>query len=270
VTTGNSLPVTADSARPQIHEWNASDQWRVIEFMSDLHLSPLAPATSAAWAAHLQHTDADAVVILGDLFEVWVGDDARCDAFEARCLEVLARTSARCWVGFMAGNRDFLLGESALADAGVTLLPDPTVLCAFGQRVLLTHGDALCLADVEYQRFRAEVRSPAWRAQFLSRSLVERRQLAAAMRDASEQRQRARGRAAYGDIDSAAAAEWSRLARAPVLIHGHTHQPVSEPMTTALTRHVLSDWHHDDGSARGDTLRLSAAGIRRSIARATP
>jgi len=268
VTTGDALPATADSPRPPIHEWAAPSQWRVIEFLSDVHLSPLAPATWAAWVAHLQHTDADAVVILGDLFEVWVGDDARRDAFEARCLDVLALASARRWIGFMAGNRDFLLGESALAEVGATLLPDPTVLCAFGQRVLLTHGDALCLADVEYQRFRAEVRSPAWQARFLSRSLAERRQLAAAMRDASEQRQRVRGRNAYGDIDHAEAAEWMRVARTPVLIHGHTHCPTSEPITTALTRHVLSDWHYEDDSARGDTLRLSATGIHRSIPRA--
>ena len=258
---------TAAHSLPAIAEFVAPAGWTRIDFISDLHLAVDMPRTFAAWAAWLRATPADAVFILGDLFDAWVGDDARHEGFEAECSAVLAGAARRLSLAFMVGNRDFLAG-SAWADAcGLTLLADPTLLVAFGQRVLLTHGDALCLADTEYQRFRAQVRSPAWQAMVLALPLAERRRRAAQMRHASEQRHAMGGLAGdAADIDFAAAAAWMRHAGAPVLIHGHTHRPASGAIGAGLMRHVLSDWDCDvpnPAASRAQVLRLTRDGIER-------
>ena len=148
-----------------------------------------------------------------------------------------------------------------------------TVLLAFGQRVLLSHGDALCLADIEYQRYRARVRSPQWQAAALAMSLDERRRVAAQMRHASEQRH-AHGMPApeAADIDTAAAVAWMHQAATPLLVHGHTHQPGSEPMAPGYVRHVLTNWDldHVGSRPRGEVLRLTRKGFTRlSLAAAT-
>ena len=112
------------------------------------------------------HTRADAVFILGDLFEVWIGDDMAERGFEARCVDVLSAAAARTTVAFMPGNRDFLVGDAMLAGAGVSRLADPTVVVAFGARVVVSHGDALCIDDVAYQRYRSVVRRPGLQRAF--------------------------------------------------------------------------------------------------------
>ena len=259
---------------PAFWEFAAPPEWSQIDFISDLHLAPDMPLTCAAWAAYLPTTTADAVFILGDLFDAWIGDDARHQGFEARCGGVLAQAASRSCVAFMVGNRDFLLGTEMLKDCGAMALPDPTVLLAFGQRVLLSHGDALCLADIEYQRYRARVRSPQWQAAALAMSLDERRRVAAQMRHASEQRH-AHGMPApeAADIDTAAAVAWMRQATTPVLVHGHTHRPGSELMAPGYLRHVLTDWDLDQASARprAEVLRLTRKGFTRlNLAAATP
>ena len=248
-------------AMPTVHEMTAPAAWRAIDFISDLHLAADMPRTFAAWAGYMECTRADAVFILGDLFEVWAGDDARDDAFERRCVDVLARAAQRSAIGFMAGNRDFLVGPSMLEACGLFALPDPTVLVAFGERVLLTHGDALCLSDVTYQQFRSQVRSAAWQADFLARPLDERRALARRLRDGSEQRKRQM--AAWPDIDPAATLRWMDAAGAPTLVHGHTHRPASGPIAPGRVRHVLSDWDLEQPPGRAEVLRLSAGGLRR-------
>jgi predicted phosphodiesterase len=142
-------------ALPAFAAFSAPATWRAIDFLSDLHLSESTPRTFDALATHLRCTEADAVFILGDLFEVWIGDDARHEGFEARCAAMLSEASSHRFIAFMAGNRDFLVGADMLAHCGVMHLTDPTVLSAFDQRLLLSHGDTLCLSDVAYQRFRA-------------------------------------------------------------------------------------------------------------------
>jgi UDP-2,3-diacylglucosamine hydrolase len=132
---------------PRYFQVAAHERWRRIDFISDLHLAEDMPRTFAAWERHLLDTPADAVYILGDLFEVWVGDDARHRAFGRRCIDVLSEAASHRTIGIMVGNRDFLLGGAMLRDCGALALPDPTLLVAWGQRILLTHGDALCLAD---------------------------------------------------------------------------------------------------------------------------
>jgi UDP-2,3-diacylglucosamine hydrolase len=249
---------------PSLWEYAAPVDWRSVDFISDLHLSADTPRTFDAWSAYLRTTDADAVFILGDLFEVWAGDDSRHDEFEARCANELAEAACRRTVGFMAGNRDFLVGLDMLRDCGVVALPDPTVLQAFGLRVLLTHGDALCLDDTKYQQFRALVRSEAWQQDFLAKPLDERRRFARAVRNESEQLKRQLPTPMdWADVDGAAAVRWLHEAGATTMVHGHTHHPGSEPLAPGMLRHVLSDWELDHPPLRAEVLRLSARGFRR-------
>lgn len=247
---------------PTFYEVRVPESWRCIDLISDLHLSESTPATFEAWAAHLHHTEADAVFILGDLFEVWVGDDARHDGFEARCADVLADATTRRSIGFMAGNRDFLVGGAMLKACGVMALADPTVIVAFGERLLVTHGDMLCVDDTEYQAFRREVRSAAWQSAFLARSLAERRAMARDIRERSEAR---KSHLLQGvDIDAATAVRWMHEAGTPTLVHGHTHRPGSEPLAPGFVRHVLSDWDLDDARApRAEVLRWRRSGLAR-------
>lgn len=252
----------AGPALPAFFELDAAGSWQAIDFLSDLHLAATMPRTFAAWSRHLLYTPADAVILLGDVFEVWVGDDAREQPFERRCADVLADAASRRQVAFMAGNRDFLVGGAMLRECGVMGLPDPAVLNAWGQRVLLSHGDALCLDDTEYQAFRAQVRSDTWQQDFLGRPLAERLELAAEMRRRSEARRR--DGEAYADIDPAAAVRWMHAMGAPELVHGHTHRPASETLAPGYRRHVLSDWDLDDPRRpRAEVLRLTRDGFRR-------
>ena len=136
----------------------APDTWRAIDFISDLHLGESTPLTFAAWSGYMQRADCDAVFILGDLFEAWIGDDMAEHGFEQRCLAVLKEAASRLTVGFMAGNRDFLVGDRLLSKNAVMRIPDPTVISAYGTRVMVSHGDALCTGDEAYQRYRRVVR----------------------------------------------------------------------------------------------------------------
>jgi UDP-2,3-diacylglucosamine hydrolase len=249
---------------PSFWELRAPEHWRAIDLLSDLHLAEESPATFAAFAAHLASTEADAVFILGDLFEVWIGDDARQAGFEARCAEVLAEAASRRTVGFMPGNRDFLVGGEMLRACGLMALADPAVVIAFGERALLTHGDLLCTDDLAYQHFRREVRSEAWRDTFLARPLADRRAVARGMRDASEARKRTQPPEAWADVDAAAAVRWMHEAGTPTLVHGHTHRPGSDVLAPGFVRHVLSDWDLDHaGAPRAEVLRWRRSGLQR-------
>ncbi len=251
-------------ALPPFYELEADAAWRCIEFISDLHLSETQPRTTAAWTDYMVRSHADAIYILGDLFEVWIGDDARQPGrFEAQLATVLASASSQRTVGFMAGNRDFLVGSALLKDCGVVGLPDPTLLSAWGQRVLLTHGDALCLDDLAYQDFRREVRSAAWRRDFLAQPLALRESQARKMRDASEATKRRLPAADWADVDAAAAVSWMHATGSHALVHGHTHQPGSEVLAPGYTRHVLSDWDCDNEPRRAQVLRLTRDGFTR-------
>jgi UDP-2,3-diacylglucosamine hydrolase len=256
-------PQGAGPPLPRFWEFAAPAAWRSIDFISDLHLQADHPRTTLTFAEHLRGTPADAVFILGDLFETWVGDDARHDDFEASVAEVLKDASTRCSLAFMAGNRDFLVGAGFLQECGIMALPDPTVLVAFGKRLLLTHGDALCLGDTAYQSFRREVRTERWRQDFLARPLAERRALAARMRAASAEHQRAQPAQSGADVDAAAAVQWMHEAATPLLVHGHTHRPDTEQLAPGFTRLVLTDWELDRSPPRSGVLRLSARGIER-------
>ena len=252
---------------PLAQELPAPPHWRTLDFISDLHLQAGEPATLSAWQQYLQATPADALFILGDLFEVWVGDDALDEpgSFEAQCTAFLLATSQRLPVFFMHGNRDFLVGDAFLQRSGATGLFDPTVLDFGGRRWLLSHGDALCLDDVDYQRFRATVRGAAWQHQFLSQPLPLRRAQARAMRAQSTALQRPAH--SYADVDGPAACAWLQAAGSAVLLHGHTHRPADHALAPGLSRSVLSDWELDAAPLRAEVLRLylqndTPAGVR--------
>jgi UDP-2,3-diacylglucosamine hydrolase len=257
-----------DNAQPAVHApvapppWPtlaAPPEWRSIDFISDLHLDADEPETFLAWRHYLSHTPADAVFILGDLFEVWVGDDALAAdpaGFEARCARTLLKASTRRAVFVMHGNRDFLVGDAFASACGATLLPDPTVLQFAGQQWLLSHGDALCLADTEYLQFRAQVRGDAWQHAFLGQPLPQRRTAARELRARSEERKR--GTNPWADVDATEAAAWLRAANARTLIHGHTHRPADHALGDGLQRIVLSDWDLRADPPRAQVLRIDA------------
>lgn len=235
---------------------DAPSHWRCVDFISDLHLHASAPRTAEALAAYLAATPADALFILGDLFEAWVGDDclAQPGAFERQCAAYLLRASERLGLFIMAGNRDFLMGADCMRACGATALSDPSVLVFGAQRWLLTHGDALCLDDLPYQRFRAMVRGAAWQQEFLGQPLAQRQAVARSMRAQSENA-KAMGR---GDVDLDAAASLSLLKAHSCqhMVHGHTHRPGHHHLDAQHTRTVLCDWEMDTVHPRGDLLRL--------------
>jgi UDP-2,3-diacylglucosamine hydrolase len=241
----------------------APAHWQTVEFISDLHLQPAEPATVSAWQNYMAGTTADAVFILGDLFEVWVGDDVLDDAtsFESQCATVLRNTAQRCDLFFLHGNRDFLIGNRFAEACGLRLLDDPTVLLLHHQRWLLSHGDALCLDDTDYMQFRAQVRQNDWQAAFLARPLAERQAMARSMRERSEARKKSA--AVYADVDPHEAIAWLQAAQAPALVHGHTHKPATHALTDTLQRVVLSDWDLAATPPRAEVLRLAAQGLQR-------
>ena len=247
---------------PRFAALAAPAHWRTVDFISDLHLKAEEPGTFEAWQRYMQVTPADAVFVLGDLFEVWVGDDsAEPGSFEARCGEVLDEARTRVNLFFMCGNRDFLVGDRFLARHGVQPLADPTVLAFGGAHWLLTHGDLLCTGDVDYQQFRAQVRTAAWQQAFLARPLAERQAIARQMRAQSAQHQADAG--FYADADAGLARRWLIDANATTLIHGHTHRPGDHALGAddagrPLAQVVLSDWHIDGRTHRAQVLRLSA------------
>ncbi len=253
---------------PEIAELRAPASWHTIDFISDLHLQAAEPGTFEAWQIYMSGTPADAVFILGDLFEVWVGDDVidhAAHGFEARCAQVLQQCAARRALFFMHGNRDFLVGPGLMAQCGATLLADPTALTFEGTRWLLSHGDALCLDDTGYMAFRQQVRNAAWQESFLARPLAERETIASGLREQSRRQHEERKQSghAYADLDAAATLQWLQAANAHTLIHGHTHRPAVHDLGHGHSRVVLSDWDASALPPRAEVLRLSADGIRR-------
>ena len=257
------------STVPRMAELVAPSSWRTVDFISDLHLNADEPATFNAFQHYLQETPADAVFILGDLFEVWVGDDVvSADfhahpqaSFENRCASALSLAARQQALFFMQGNRDFLVGPALMTLCNATLLDDPTVLTFSSQRWLLSHGDALCLDDTDYMEFRQQVRSAEWQQAFLAKPLLERQAIAGEIRRQSEARKQSSQD--YADVDTAAARQWLAAAHAHALIHGHTHQPALHDLGGGFSRVVLSDWDAQAVVPRADVLRLTARGLQR-------
>jgi UDP-2,3-diacylglucosamine hydrolase len=217
-------------------------------FISDLHLCESRPALNQVFFRYLSESapNAEALYILGDLFEYWIGDDNMDNGLNRQVVEALAalaRTGTR--VHFMHGNRDFLLGARFAQAAQLTLLQEQTLIDLYGSKALLMHGDTLCTVDVDYQRFRAQVRAPGWQAAFLAKPLLQRRAEVEVMRRRSEASKQSKP-AAIMDVSNSAIVDALRIfAHPPILIHGHTHRPRTHQGKVdgvPFVRHVLPDW----------------------------
>ncbi len=257
-------------------ELNAPASWQAVDFISDLHLQASEPETFEAFERYLREPSpgpADALFILGDLFEVWVGDDVLDGPspltdehrFQRDCAAALQAHSRRTPIYFLHGNRDFLFGPKALAASGMHSLNDPTVLVFQEQRWLLSHGDALCLEDTDYMRFREQVRQASWQNEFLAQPLAQRDAVARELRSQSEARKRRTGNdpSLWADVDADAARAWLGHAHAHALIHGHTHRPADHALGHGLGRTVLSDWDAGATPPRAEVLRLDSLGLHR-------
>jgi UDP-2,3-diacylglucosamine hydrolase len=228
-------------------------------FISDLHIDANTPAITGQFLDLLngEARTAEALYILGDLFESWIGDDAADADQTAAMAGLMSLTTAGVPCFVMHGNRDFLLGSRFRALTGARLLSDPLILTLYGERVLVMHGDALCTDDVAYQRLRATVRDPGWQRQFLALPIASRRALAGAAR-AGSQAHTATVEYTVTDVNQTSVAAALRGAGVATLLHGHTHRPAIHPLTVdgrASTRIVLGDWH-----AAGSVLRWDRGG----------
>lgn len=252
------------TAPPRFAQLHAPPSWRAVELISDLHLQASEPLTFEAWRGYMSACSADALFMLGDVFEVWVGDDVLDEpGFAADCAAVIQATARRLPVFVMHGNRDFLMGDGLMRSCGATLLADPTVLDFASRRWLLTHGDALCVSDTQYMRFRETVRADAWQREFLAKPFAERQAIGRATRAQSEANKRAGAGIDYGQVDDGLAAEWLEAAQADTMIHGHTHQPRDHDLGQGRRRIVMTDWDLAAQPPRAEVLRLVASGAHR-------
>lgn len=217
-------------------------------FISDLHLDPSRPAVIRAFLDLLKqravNADVDALYILGDFFEVWIGDDddAELNRSIVEALRELTNTGTPVYI--MHGNRDFLIGERFCQESGCQLLADPTVIELYGKPRLLMHGDSLCTRDARYMTFRAEVRSPAWQSVLLSKSVEERRAIAAKLREDSKDHNSNKAED-ITDVTPEEVVSALQQHGADLMVHGHTHRPQIHSLSVnnnPATRIVLGDW----------------------------
>jgi len=234
-------------------------------FISDLHLDAERPDITALFLDFLasEARAAEALYILGDLFEAWVGDDDSSPLIDAVRAGLRDLIAAGVPVYFLRGNRDFLVGAKFAADTGAQLLADPCLITLHGEPTLLMHGDLLCSDDLAYQTFRRQVRDPAWQENFLAQPLAARQAFAAQARAASQQHQDGlkASNALEAITDVSADTVTETLTRYGVirLIHGHTHRPAIHSLRSgghSAQRIVLGDWY-----TQGSVLRASADGF---------
>lgn len=227
-------------------------------FIADLHLCQEEPAITAGFLHFLQREaqQCDALYILGDMFEAWIGDDDP-NPLHQQIADALRALPVPKF--FIHGNRDFLLGQQFARASGMTLLPEEQVLERYGQRVLMMHGDTLCTDDHGYQRFRAKVHQRWLQRLFLALPLRLRMRIAARMRADSQQANQHKSLSIMDVNPQAVAAAMTRQ-QVPILIHGHTHRPAIHQFELAGTpaqRAVLGAWHE-----RGSMIQLDAQGVQ--------
>lgn len=227
-------------------------------FIADLHLCQEEPAITAGFLHFLQREapHCDALYILGDLFEAWIGDDDPNPLHQqvAHALRALPVP-----VYFIHGNRDFLVGRRFAQACGMTLLPEEQVLTLYGHRLLIMHGDTLCTDDAGYLRFRAKVHNPWIQRLFLALPLWIRKRIAARMRADSKQANQHKSQTIM-DVNQEAVVATMLRQQVPLLIHGHTHRPAIHTLSLQgepAQRAVLGAWH-----SRGSMIQLDASGIQ--------
>lgn len=218
-------------------------------FISDLHLCATRPHITSAFLSFLQTvaSRAQALYILGDLFEYWAGDDDIEDAFHQEIIHAFrALATSGVPIFLMHGNRDFLITQTFCHSAGISLIQDPCIIELHGKRILLSHGDDLCTDDVTYQAFREQVRDKLWQTQFLSQPLNVRKAQITSIRNRSEQ-EKSRKSAMIMDVNADAVNALLEKYNYPdILIHGHTHRPNKHRVEIAghhIMRWVLGDWY---------------------------
>ena len=229
-------------------------------FVSDLHLDAARPGITRLFLDFLagEARSAEALYVLGDLFEAWVGDDDPGEPGASVCAALKSVADSGVPVFLMRGNRDFLYGQRMAERCGATLLPDPCVVDLHGVPTLLMHGDLLCTEDTAYQAFRRQVRDPAWQANFLAQPLAARQAFAAQARAASREHQQGASESIM-DVTPAAVAETMARFGVSRLIHGHTHRPAMHALLVderPAQRIVLGDWYD-----QGSVLRLDGDGL---------
>ena len=231
--------------------------WACIDWVSDLHLQAAEPHTARAFIHYLAQTPAQALFVLGDLFEVWVGDDVLQDPgseLERACIQAMAQASQRLRLYWLPGNRDFLTRSAFVQASGATALAEYCQLTLPHEVCLLCHGDGLCLQDHAYMAFRRQVRSEAWQEAFLNQPLAQRQAQARQMREQS-MAAHADPSLAHVDVDADEARRLLLTHGATRMVHGHTHRPADHDLGGGLSRTVLSDWCLDRPTARAEVLR---------------
>ncbi|SDK24871.1 UDP-2,3-diacylglucosamine diphosphatase [Microbulbifer yueqingensis] len=228
--------------------------------ISDLHLDESRPAITRAFFDFLRGraAGAEALYILGDFFEVWVGDDDDSSLAGEVATELSRYSGTGAELYLMHGNRDFLLGEEFAHRAGAILLPDPSLVTLAGQRVLLMHGDSLCTRDEEYMAFRRQARDPNWQEALLAKPLAERRQIADQIRAVSKS-MNSRKAEDIMDVTPAEVEAVMRKHGVRTLIHGHTHRPATHTLDIdgdPARRIVLGDWGEKAWCVRADKNSL--------------
>ena len=214
-------------------------------FISDLHLQESRPDITKAFLGFLENTayKAERLYILGDLFEAWIGDDDQ-NNFISEIQAALLKTNKTTKIFFLHGNRDFLIGTEFASSSGLEILNDPTIEEMFGKRVLLMHGDLLCIEDRDYQAFRKTSRDAKWQDEFLNKSIEERREIAHNLRTISKEATGIK-KEEIMDVSTAEVIRTMEESSINLLIHGHTHRPKSHNITVndqPAERIVLGDW----------------------------
>lgn len=231
-------------------------------FISDLHLCASRPAITEAFLNFLktEAKQAEKLFILGDLFEYWAGDDDLNHPDHQNIIQALKAVSQNTAIYFIHGNRDFLIGHAFAEASGATILADPSALNLYGHSVLLSHGDALCTDDVEYQAFKKLVRSQDWQTKFLGQPLSQRKAQIEELRKKSEEEKSGKPYTIM-DINAEALSKLLKAFNYPaIFIHGHTHRPNVHKIDLDgkhCTRIVLGDWYE-----QGSCLRLDDSGFR--------
>jgi UDP-2,3-diacylglucosamine hydrolase len=236
-------------------------------FISDLHLSEEETHITQLFLDFCRNMapKADALYILGDLFEYWAGDDDRETTFHRQIIHALGSLSRQGTPVFILhGNRDFLLDKEFARACRATILPDPAVIDLYGTPTLLTHGDALCTDDLQYQAFRQQVRDSNWRTGFLAQPLEQRKAQIEQLRKMSEDQKQTKAMDIM-DVNPEAVADLFRSRKYPVMIHGHTHRQKHHRHTVdgkSCDRWVLGDWHKTGNALRCDAEGCSFEEIR--------
>lgn len=212
-------------------------------FISDCHIDASKPKITSSLLDFLHNRAKNArfLYILGDLFETWIGDDAHNTAHQT-IIGSLKRLSKNTEIYFLAGNRDFLLGDEAANAIGLTRINDPIIIQLAEHRVALMHGDTLCTDDNDYQTFRRMVRDPNWQTQFLLKPLSERQAIAAELRVKSREAMKEKT-IEIMDVNAEAVSQSFTQLEVDFIIHGHTHRPAVHIYPNNQKRFVLGDWN---------------------------